>query len=150
MAKYVLRARTVARKFSIGGLCVCEGGLDIIKLTEIPLIYSVLCFNLGKLWTLFRGLSPPKPPWRRDCFGLQSTSMEKRPSGRARTRWRDYISDLAWSRLGVERAELSEIAVDREVFWVLRGLLPPRLSQKEVDTKMSEWICRPILKFYIY
>jgi len=49
MAKYVLRARTVARKFSIGGLCVCEGGLDIIKLTEIPLIYSVLCFNLGKL-----------------------------------------------------------------------------------------------------
>jgi len=29
--------RTVVRKFSIGGLCVCAGGLDI-KLTKIPLI----------------------------------------------------------------------------------------------------------------
>ena len=39
-----------------------------------------------------------------------------------------YISDLAWSRLGVEPAELSEIAVDREVFPVILGLLPLRLS----------------------
>jgi len=39
--------RTVARKFSIGGLCSSVGGLDIIKLTKIPLIYSVSCFNLG-------------------------------------------------------------------------------------------------------
>ena len=43
-------------------------------------------------------------------------------------RWRDYISDVAWSRLGVEQAELPEIAVGREVFQVLLGLLPPRLS----------------------
>jgi len=28
----------------------------------------------------------------------------------------DYISDRAWSRVGVEPAEISEIAVDREVF----------------------------------
>ena len=51
--------RTVARKFSIGGLCVRLGGLDIIILTKTPLIYSVSRFNLG-------GLSPPKPPWRRN------------------------------------------------------------------------------------
>jgi len=44
---------------------------------------------------------------------------------------RDYIYDLAWSRLGVERAELSEIAVDREEFRVHLGLLPSRLSPKE-------------------
>jgi len=43
----------------------------------------------------------------------------------------DYISDLAWYRLGVEPPELSEIAVDREVFRVLLGLLPLRLSPKE-------------------
>ena len=47
--------RTVARKFSIGGFCVCLGGLKIIKLTKTPLIHSVSRFNLG-------GLSPPKPP----------------------------------------------------------------------------------------
>jgi len=30
------------------------------------------------------------------------------------------MSDLAWSRLGVEPAELSEIAVECEVYWVLQ------------------------------
>ena len=49
----------------------------------------------------------------------------KRPKCRPCTRWRDYISDLAWYRLGVESAELSEIAVDREVFRVLLWMLPP-------------------------
>jgi len=45
--------------------------------------------------------------------------------------WRDYTFDLSWSRLGVEPAELSEIAVDREVFRILLGLLTPRPSSKE-------------------
>ena len=55
----------------------------------------------------------------------------KRPRGRPKTRWSDYISDLAWSRLGVEPAELPEITVDREVFRILLGLLPPRSSLQE-------------------
>ena len=55
----------------------------------------------------------------------------KRPRGRPRPRWSNYISDLAWSRLGVEPAELSEIAVDREVFRVLWVLTPqPSLEEK--------------------
>jgi len=41
-----------------------------------------------------------------------------------RTRWSVDISDLAWPRLGVETAGLSELAVDREVFRVFLGLLP--------------------------
>ena len=41
------------------------------------------------------------------------------------------MSDLAWSGHGVEPAELSQSAVDREVFPVRLGLLPPRLSPKE-------------------
>jgi len=67
----------------------------------------------------------PRKEWRTKSLVLQSTRTGKRP------RWRDYISDIAWSRLGVETAELSEIAVDREVFRVLLGLLPPRLSSNE-------------------
>ena len=67
--------------------------------------------------------------WRSKSFRLQTTPTGKRP--RSRPRWRDYISDLAWSRLRVQPAELTEIAVDNEVFWVLLGLLPPRLSLKE-------------------
>jgi len=48
----------------------------------------------------------------------------KRPTGQPRTTWSDFISDHAWTHLGVEAAELSETAVDREVFRVHLGLLP--------------------------
>ena len=49
----------------------------------------------------------------------------KRPRGRPRsTKWRDYTSDLVWPRLGVEPAELSEIAENREAFQLPLGLLP--------------------------
>jgi len=48
--------------------------------------------------------------------------MGKQLKGRRRTRWRDYI--LAWARFGVDRGELSEIVVDRELFRVYLGLLP--------------------------
>jgi len=52
----------------------------------------------------------------------------KRPRGRPRTTWSDCIP---WSRLVVGSAELSEIAVDREVFQVRLGLLTPRPSLVE-------------------
>jgi len=42
-------------------------------------------------------------------------------------RWSDYISDLAWSCIGIEPEELLEIAVDREAIRALLGMLPPTL-----------------------
>jgi len=57
----------------------------------------------------------------------------KRPRCRLRPRWSNCVSDLAWSRLGVEPAELSEIAVDREV-QVLLWTLPPQPSPEENRT----------------
>jgi len=42
-----------------------------------------------------------------------------------------YFSDLAWYRLGVEPAELSENAVDHDVFLVLLRVLPPRTSPEK-------------------
>jgi len=56
---------------------------------------------------------------------LQATLTGKRPRGRPRTNGRDCISDLALSRLGVESAERSVIAENREVFQVLVRLLLP-------------------------
>jgi len=51
------------------------GGLNIIKLSKIPLIYSVSRFNLGGLGALFRGeLSPPQPP-RGDGTGVIASTM---------------------------------------------------------------------------
>jgi len=64
--------------------------------------------------------------------------MGKGPKVWPKTEWRNYISDLAWSHLGVELAELSDIAVDCEVFWVLQGLQAPRLSQKEKRARKWE------------
>jgi len=55
-----------------------------------------------------------------------SSLVLARSSDRPRTSWPDYISDLPWCRLRVEPAELSEIAVDREVFQAFLGRLPPR------------------------
>ncbi|KAK3553016.1 hypothetical protein QTP86_031158, partial [Hemibagrus guttatus] len=38
----------------------------------------------------------------------------KRPRGTPRTRWRDYVSRLAWERLGVPPEELEEVSGERE------------------------------------
>ncbi|TWW55861.1 hypothetical protein D4764_09G0009110 [Takifugu flavidus] len=43
-----------------------------------------------------------------------------------RTRWRDYVSRLAWERLGIPPDELEEVAGEREVWASLLRLLPPR------------------------
>ena len=59
-------SRTVARKSTIEGFYVRAGGTRLCmgtwhsNLTKIPLIYSVSCFDLGRLGALFGGLSPPK------------------------------------------------------------------------------------------
>ena len=50
----------------------------------------------------------------------------KRPIGRPRTRWQDYIAKLGWNRLGMNESEMEEVTVEREVWRLLLGLLPPR------------------------
>jgi len=44
---------------------------------------------------------------------MRDTPTQKQSTSRAKSRWSDYISDLAWSRLLVESAELCEIAGDQ-------------------------------------
>ena len=44
-------------------------------------------------------------------------AMGKRPKGRQRTWWRDYISDLTCSRFGVQPTEPSEIA-ERKTWYI--------------------------------
>jgi len=62
---------------------------------------------------------------------LLATPMGKWPGDRPRTRWSDCISDRAWSHLGVEPAQLFDIAVDCEVSRDLIGLLPLQPSQRK-------------------
>ena len=56
---------------------------------------------------------------------LCSTPIGRRPRGRPRTRWRDYVEDLSRSRLGIPGEHLSFIAEDRDA-WRLQLELPPR------------------------
>ena len=70
---------------------------------------------------------------------------EGRPAGyshgkRAQRSTKDQMAwpTLAWSILGMEPAELSEIADNREVFQVLLGSPPAALSEGKAGMKMNE------------
>ena len=70
----------------------------------------------------------------------------KRPRRRPRTRWRDYAEDLAWSRLGIPRAELPLVAKDL-VPWISQfELLPPATpkgqASKEKYTELIHFFSR--------
>jgi len=80
----------------------------------------------------------PGKDWLVKTFGLPSKPTGKRPRGRPRDRWHEYISDLAWSRLGVEPVELLEVAVDCEVFRVLLGRPVTSLGHQGGGDEVSE------------
>ena len=76
----------------------------------------------------------------REVFGACPTG--RRPRDRPRTRWRDYISQLAWERLGVLLEELVELAGKREVWASLHKLLPPRPELRIKRMIMDGWMAR--------
>uniref|UniRef100_A0AAV2LL43 Reverse transcriptase domain-containing protein n=1 Tax=Knipowitschia caucasica TaxID=637954 RepID=A0AAV2LL43_KNICA len=86
-----------------------------------PLLLHVERNQLRWLGHLFR-----MPPGRLPGEVFRARPTGRRPRGRPRTRWRDYVSQLAWERLGVPPDELEEVCVDREVWASLLRLLPPR------------------------
>ena len=65
------------------------------------------------------------PPGRLPREVFLACPTGRRPRGRPRTRWSDYVTRLAWERLGILPEELEEVSGEREV-WVslLRQLLP--------------------------
>ena len=65
-----------------------------------------------------------KDPFPREVF--LSCPTGRRPKGRPGTRWRDYISSVAWERLGIPQSELADVAGEREVWGPLLKLLHPQ------------------------
>ena len=78
--------------------------------------------------TLLVGTSPDRKmlaymvwPCKQNASGtlrkqtLYAKVYGKRPVGRPRTRWLDYIKDLVWNRLGLHPSEMRSVLVDREV-----------------------------------
>jgi len=81
------------------------------------------------------------PPGRLPGEVFRARPTGRRPRGRPRTRWRDYVSGLAWERLGVPPEELEEVAGDRDVWVSLLKLLPPRPPGEAADDGwMDGWI----------
>ncbi|KAK5873269.1 hypothetical protein PBY51_018325 [Eleginops maclovinus] len=58
------------------------------------------------------------PPGRLPREVFQARPAGKRPRVRPRTRWRDYISSLAWEHLGIPQSELVDVAREREVWGI--------------------------------
>ncbi|KAL1282365.1 hypothetical protein QQF64_001168 [Cirrhinus molitorella] len=54
------------------------------------------------------------PPGRLPGEVFRACPTGKRPWGRPRTRWRDYVSWLAWERLEIPTEELEEVAMGEE------------------------------------
>ena len=69
---------------------------------------------------------------------LHSKASGRRPVGRPRTRWTDYIEDLGWNRLGLRPSEMMEVMEDREVWRLNLELLPPQPSRKSGQWRKKE------------
>ncbi|KAK3512519.1 hypothetical protein QTP70_015647, partial [Hemibagrus guttatus] len=74
-----------------------------------PLLLHIKRGQLRWLGHLFR-----MPPGRLPGEVFRACPTGKRPRGRPRTRWRDYVSRLAWECLGVPPEELEEVSGERE------------------------------------
>ena len=61
---------------------------------------------------------------------LLTKANGRRPVGRPRTRWTDYIEDLGWNSLGLHSSEMMEVMKDREVWRLNFELLPLQPSRK--------------------
>ncbi|KAK3546928.1 hypothetical protein QTP86_005132, partial [Hemibagrus guttatus] len=54
------------------------------------------------------------PPGRLPGEVFRACPTGKKPWGKPRTSWRDYVSRLAWKHLGVPPEELEEVSGERE------------------------------------
>ena len=88
-----------------------------------PLLLHIERSQLRWFGHLFR---MPPGSLRREV--LLACPIGRRPRGRPRTRWSDYVTWLAWERLGILPEELEEVSGEREVWVSLLRQLPPRPS----------------------
>ncbi|GAA6082711.1 uncharacterized protein LOC111191400, partial [Tachysurus ichikawai] len=112
--------RGVAGRSLGGGV---GGSVAREELRVEPLLLHIERSQLRWLGHLFR-----MPPGRLPGEVFRACPTGRRPRGRPRTRWRDYVSRLAWERLGIPPEELEEVSGEREVWASLLRLLPPRPS----------------------
>ena len=85
---------------------------------------------------------------------LHAKANRRRPVGRPRTRWTDYIEDLGWNRLGLRPSEMMEVMEDREEWRLNLELLPPQPSRKSGQWRKKKknsrsWLMSMVFDFCI-
>ena len=55
------------------------------------------------------------PQTRLPKQALLAKANGRRPVGRPRTRWKNYIEDLRWNRMGLHPSKMIDVMEDREV-----------------------------------
>ncbi|KAK0155927.1 hypothetical protein N1851_001531 [Merluccius polli] len=100
----------------VAGLSLRDRVRSSIIREELGVDPLLLCVERSQMRWL--GHLVRMPPW--------ACPTGRRPRGRPRTHWRDYVSRLAWERLRIPQEELDEVAGEREVWASLLRLLPPR------------------------
>ena len=70
---------------------------------------------------------------------LCSTPIGRRPRGRPRIRWRDYVEDHSWSRLGIPAEHLSFVVENRDAWRIQLELLPPRPPKDKRVQKIDRY-----------
>ena len=91
------------------------------------------------------------PPGRLPREVFQARPAGKRPRGRPRTRWRDYISSLAWEHLGIPQSELVDVAWERKV-WGSAGTATPATRPRISGRRwMDGWMCKTdkLIRLYL-
>ncbi|KAK0143304.1 hypothetical protein N1851_018556 [Merluccius polli] len=112
------RSRVQAAKMSflrrVAGFSLRDRVRSSVIREELGLEPLLLCLERSQLRWFGHLVRMPtgRLPW--EVF--QARPVGRRPRGRPRTRWRDYISTLAWERLGIPPSELVNVAREREVW----------------------------------
>ena len=61
---------------------------------------------------------------------LLAQANGRRPVGRPRTRWTNYIEDLGWNRLGLYPSGVKDVMKDRKVWRLNQAAVPATLTEK--------------------
>ena len=99
----------------------------------VSAIYKNTILHLGRLQLRWYGHVTRMVQERTAKKLFCSTPIGRRPRGRPRTRWRDYVKDLSWSRLGIPAEHLSFVAKDRDACRLQLELLPPRPAPPRIS-----------------
>ena len=88
------------------------------------------------------------PPGRLPQEVFLACPTGRRPQGRPRRRWGDYVAPLAWERIGILPEETEEVSREREV-WVCSDSYPatrPRISGRRWMDGWALLVCYFYLK----